>query len=120
MQLLEAGTSQAPYTMFAVNLNASRGAVGSILWMRNYDPPAGNITMQLPSVDYQNRVFVYQYYETMQWVGFNLDTGAPMWGPTEPETAFNYYDWQGYNPGVIAYGRLYSGGFGGVLYCFND
>ena len=43
-----------------------------------------------------------------------------MWGPTEPETAFNYYDWQGYNPGVIAYGRLYSGGFGGVLYCFND
>ena len=116
----QAGTSQAPYTMFAVNLNASRGAVGSILWMRNYDPPAGNITMQLPSVDYQNRVFVYQYYETMQWVGFNLDTGAPMWGPTEPETAFNYYDWQGYNPGVIAYGKLYSGGFGGVLYCFND
>jgi outer membrane protein assembly factor BamB len=114
------GGSQAPYTLFAINLNASKGAVGSILWMKNYNPPAGNITMQLPSVDYPNRVFVYQYYETMQWVGFNLDTGVPMWGPTEPETAFNYYDWSGYNPGVMAYGNLYSGGFGGVLYCFND
>ena len=114
------GASQAPYTMFAVNLNASRGQIGSILWMRNYDPPAGNITLQLPSIDYQNRVFVYQYYETMQWVGFSLDNGAPLWGPTAPETAFNYYDWSGYNPGVMAYGNLYSGGFGGVLYCFND
>jgi outer membrane protein assembly factor BamB len=114
------GASQAPYTMFAVNLNGSKGQIGSILWMKNYNPPAGNITMQLPSIDYQTRVFVYQYYETMQWVGFNLDTGVPMWGPTEPETAFNYYDWSGYNPGVMAYGNLYSGGFGGVLYCFND
>jgi outer membrane protein assembly factor BamB len=114
------GTSQAPYTMFAINLNASKGTIGSLLWMKNYDPPASNITMQLPSVDYQNRVFVYQYYETMQWVGYNLDTGAQIWGPTEPETAFNYYDWSGYNPGVIAYGNLYSGGFGGVTYCFND
>ena len=34
--------------------------------------------------------------------------------------AFNYYDWSGYNPGVMAYGNLYSGGFGGVTYCFND
>jgi hypothetical protein len=114
------GTSQTPYTMFAVDINTTHTSFGSILWMKNYDPPAGNITLQLPSVDFQNRVFVYQYYETMQWVGYSLDTGAQIWGPTPSETAFNYYDWSGYNPGVIAYGNLYSGGFGGVTYCYND
>jgi hypothetical protein len=114
------GASQAPYTMFAVDLNNTHSTFGQILWMKTYNPPPGNITLQLPSVDFQNRVFVYQYYETVQWVGYNLDTGAQIWGPTLSETAFNYYDWSGYNPGVMAYGNLYSGGFGGVTYCYND
>ena len=116
----DTGYPQLPYTMFAINLNASRGAIGSILWMQNYNPPAGNETLQLCVVDFQTRVFVYQYYETVQWVGFSLNTGAPIWGPTPSEVAFNYYDWSGYNPGVMAYGNLYSGGFGGVTYCYND
>ena len=113
------GSSQGPYTMFAVNLNASKGAVGSLLWMKTYDPPAGNITLQFTDIDYQNRVFAMQYYETMQWVGFNLDTGAPIWGPTAEQVAFNYYDWSGYDSGTIAYGNLYNGGFGGVTYCYD-
>ena len=71
----DTGYPQLPYTMFAINLNASRGAIGSILWMQNYNPPAGNKTLQLCVVDFQTRVFVYQYYETMQWVGFSLNTG---------------------------------------------
>jgi len=114
------GYPQLPYTMFAVNLNASRGQIGSILWMQNYNPPAGNITLQLCNVDFQTRVFAFQYYETVQWVGYSLDTGNLLWGPTPSEVAFNYYDWSGYNPGVMAYGNLYSGGFGGVTYCYND
>ena len=116
----DTGSFDQPYTMFAVNLNSSVGTVGSILWMKTYNPPLGNITLQLPIVDFQTRVFVFQYYETMQWVGFSLTNGNPIWGPTPSEVAFNYYDWSGYNPGVMAYGNLYSGGFGGVTYCFND
>ncbi len=55
----------------------------------------------------------------MQWVGYSLTNGNKLC-TTQAEVPFNYYDWSGYNPGVMAYGNLYSGGFGGVTYCFND
>jgi hypothetical protein len=115
------GYPQLPYTMFAVNLNASRGAIGSILWMKNYNPPAGNITLQQSAVDYQNRVFILSYRETMQWIAYNLDTGALMWGPTAPQAAFDYYG----TPGVptltatLAYGKLYSMSFAGIMYTYD-
>jgi len=38
-------TSQTPYTYYAVNLNASNGAVGSMLWSKTLQPPAGNLTV---------------------------------------------------------------------------
>jgi hypothetical protein len=113
------GYPQLPWTMFAINLNASKGAIGSILWMRNYDPPTGNLTVQQGPIDWQTRVFTLAYEETMQWIGFNLDTGAPIWGPTAPETAFDYYDGPG-STGNMAYGNLYSSSYGGIAYCFND
>ena len=67
------GGLQLPYTMFTVNLNASRGAIGSILWMKTYDPPAGNLTMSFGAADFQNRVFYFNYQEKLNWIGYNLD-----------------------------------------------
>ena len=32
----------------------------------------------------------------MQWVGYNLDTGEKLWGPTASQSAFDYYG----NPGT--------------------
>ena len=116
------GTSQGPFTFFAVNLNASKGAIGQILWTQTFNPPTGNLTLVQGPFDFQNRVFTFNYVETQQWAGYSMDTGKYLWTTSsETElTPFNYYDWRGYNPGVIAYGNLYSGGFGGVLYAFND
>ena len=114
-----AGTSQGPYTYFAVNLNASKGTVGSVIWSQTYSPPAGNISLVQGPFDFQNHVFTFNYIETMQWAGYSMTTGQLLW-TTPSETAFNYYDWVGYNPGVIAYGKLFSGGFGGVLYAYDD
>jgi hypothetical protein len=113
------GTSQGPYNYFAVNLNASKGNVGSVIWSQTYNPPAGNLSLVQGPFDFQNRVFTFNYIETMQWAGYSMNTGQLLW-TTPSETAFNYYDWVGYNPGVIAYGKLFSGGFGGVLYAYND
>ncbi len=113
------GYPQLPWTMFAINLNASKGAIGSILWMQNYNPPAGNLTVQQGPVDWQTRVFSLGYEETIQWVGYNLDTGQLLWGPTAPETAFDYYDGPG-STGNMAYGNLYSSSYGGICYCYND
>jgi outer membrane protein assembly factor BamB len=58
----------------------------------------------------------------MQWVGYDLDTGNQLWGPTASQSAFDYYG----NPGtvtlggVIAYGNIYVSSFSGILYCYND
>jgi len=116
------GTQQGPYTFFTVNLNASKGAIGSIRWMKTYDPPAGNITLLQEPVDFQTRVFTFSYQETIQWVGYNLDTGEKLWGPTDPQGSWDYYGNPGVSqlPGVIAYGNLYDSSFGGVLYCYDD
>jgi len=116
--------SSSPYTYFAVNLNASKGTVGSILWMQTYNAPPGNITIFEAGADRATDVFVEYYHETMQWVGYSMDTGARLWGPVGNETALDYYGNQqssGYlcNTGFIAYSNLYYMGFGGILYCYN-
>ena len=117
-----AGTQQNPYTYFAVNLNASKGAIGNVLWTKTYTPPAGNLTVVAEPVDFHTRVFTFSYQETMQWVGYSLDTGAPLWGPTASQASFDYYG----NPGqptllgVAAYGNIYVASFSGITYCYND
>jgi hypothetical protein len=115
------GTNQAPYTYFTVNLNASKGEIGNVLWTKTYDPPAGNLTVIAEPTDFVNHVFTFSYQETMQWVGYNLDTGEKMWGPTASQAPFDYYG----NPGqptllgVIAYGHLYVASFSGITYAYN-
>jgi len=110
------GYPQLPWTMFSVNLNASRGAIGSILWMKNYDPPTGNMTVSAGGVDWQNRVFTFSYKDTMQWVGYSLDNGNMLWGPTPSQAPFDYYSLSS----LLAYGNLYCSSYSGILYCYND
>jgi hypothetical protein len=113
--------SSTPYTYFAVNLNASKGTVGSVLWSNTISAPANNITVFAGGVDAESGVFVESYKETAQWVGYDLRTGAKLWGPTAQQTALDYYgtDFGGVLNGQMAYGNLYSCGFGGVMYCYN-
>ena len=118
------GYPQLPYTLFLVNLNATVGPIGSILWTQNYNPPAGNLTLSVTGVDWQTRVFIINYKETMQYVGYSLTTGAEIWGPTTTENALQYYglgSMSSYNSAYgFGYGNLYADGMGGVLYAYND
>ncbi len=115
------GTQQGPYTYLGVNLNASKGQIGNVMWTKTYTPPAGNVSVVSEPVDFKSRVFTFSYQETMQWVGYNLDTGEKIWGPTASQSAFDYYG----NPGqptllgVAAYGNLYVSSFSGILYAYN-
>jgi hypothetical protein len=114
-------SNTAPYTYFAINVNATRGAVGSVLWTKTVNPPAGNVTVLLGPTDPTAGVFTEGYEQTMQWVGYNLYTGAQMWGPTPSQAALDYYG----NPitpfivSQLAYGNLYSMGYAGILYCYD-
>ncbi len=111
-----------PFTLWAISDKpATRG---QLLWKQSYAAPAGNLTRRFLTfpIDITNRVFVMSDVETMQFLGFNLDTGALIWGPTNiPIRAYNYYGSGegGGQRGAIAYGNLYVQGFGGELLCIN-
>ncbi len=108
-------------TVFAISLKPS--SRGTLLWIKNYTAPLGNITRQFETVDPVNRVFTMSDKETMQWSGFNLDTGAPLWGPVGQTRALNFYPTIGSGGvsqvGYCAYGNLYSMGYGGEVFCYS-
>jgi hypothetical protein len=117
-----AGYPQLPFTLFAVNLNASKGAIGSVLWSKTYDPPAGNLTVKFAGADPTTNAFFLSYAEKLQYMGYSLIDGSFLWGPSQQQTAFDYYGapyftWQ---PTQIAYGNIYDSSFSGILYCYND
>jgi outer membrane protein assembly factor BamB len=104
---------------------------GELLWIENYTLsslglPSGNLTVLLGTgfpVDPETRVFVMNIKETMQWMGFDLDTGEKLWGPVGNPRAFNFYGCIGLGGsgqvGYIAYGNLYVAGYGGELFCYD-
>ncbi|HTY75974.1 MAG TPA: PQQ-binding-like beta-propeller repeat protein, partial [Candidatus Nanoarchaeia archaeon] len=108
-------------TFFALSLKP--GTLGQLIWQQTYTTP-GNLTFQLGQVDPTNNVFIMSTKETMQWYGFSLTTGNQLWGPLGNPTAFNYYSTIGQGSsadvGYIAYGNFYVGGYGGIIYCYND
>ena len=114
--------SNAPYTYFAVNLNASKGQVGSILWMKNYNPIIQNITVIQGGNDPALGVFVEKLKETNQWAGYSMRTGDLLWGPVGDQLPLDYYG----NPGHeqvyahIAYGKVYASGYSGVIYAYDE
>jgi hypothetical protein len=114
-------TGVTPYTYFAVNLNASKGAIGTVLWWNTLTPPAGNLTVEQGLADPTVGVFVQSYKETMQWVGYSMATGAKIWGPTASQTALDYYGapYYPFLAGQLAYGKLYSAEYGGIVYCYD-
>jgi outer membrane protein assembly factor BamB len=61
--------------------------------------------------------------ETKQWLGYDLDTGELLWGPLGETRDFNYYPTVGMGgsgqAGFVAYGNLYTGGYGGEFFCYS-
>ncbi|MCW4045144.1 MAG: PQQ-binding-like beta-propeller repeat protein [Candidatus Bathyarchaeota archaeon] len=112
------GTSWAPYTLWAISLKPT--SRGSLLWMKTYDPPAGNLTRSFRFIDPVNRVFIFWDKETVSYSGYSLDDGSLLW-TTPSENPFNIYAGGG---GSIwtqtrAYGKLYSTGYSGMVYCYD-
>jgi outer membrane protein assembly factor BamB len=111
--------ASAPFTLWAMSLKPENK--GTLLWMTNINAPPGNQTLFLGPVDFTNRVFTIAYKETMVWYGYNLDTGAQLWGPTAPENPWSYYDYQQSATGFpkIAYDKLYICGYDGICYAYD-
>lgn len=117
------GNPAIPYaTFWAISLKPE--SRGSLLWTKNIEAPPGNVTIGVGPVDGGSRVFFLSSKETMQWWGYNLDTGEMLWGPiAENARSFQYYGGtMGDIPqkGFVAYGKLYTAGFGGELFCYDS
>jgi hypothetical protein len=107
-----------PYTFWAISIAPS--SRGDLLWVEDYDAPTGNVTRIMGVVDEETRVFTLSEKETMVWHGYDLDTGEEIWGPTDPQVAFDYYGTVSNTMKASkAYGNMYYAGYGGVLYCYD-
>ena len=71
----------------------------------------------------EDGVFVVTAKDTTSLYGFSTDTGAQIWGPTDTQPYLDAYtlgEERAIGRGVaIAYGKLYSVGMGGILYCYD-
>ncbi len=110
-------TGQPPFTLWAISLKPETR--GQLIWMKNYDPIEGNVTLLRGPVDADSRVFVITQKETIVMDGYDLDTGKKLY-TTQRQTDWDYYisgsvsSWP-----KIAYGNLYSSSYGGILYCYG-
>ena len=128
--------SQTPYEYFGIGLNATglfepvnggatttAGSVnlGTELWSNTLQPPTNNLTVLWAGIDPVTNVFVLNYRETVQFVGFSLLTGKQIWGPTTPQAPLDYYgsDGSGSISDTIAYGNIYSSAYAGIVYCYR-
>ena len=115
------GSSWAPYTMWAISLKPDTR--GQLLWMKTYDPPAGNLSRSIRQVDPVSRVIAMYDQQTMQYSGYSLDDGRYLWGPTQSEAPLNFYALTtgafGAGASAVAYGNLYSTGYSGIVYCYD-
>ena len=116
------------WTYFAVNLNASRGHIGSVLWWSpTYSSPRDK-TITYGGADPTARVFTEVCKETQNIVGYSYNGGQKLWEtdmvnsiPQSEITPLDYFGNPAYpyvatNP---AYGNLYVLAYGGVLYCYD-
>jgi hypothetical protein len=114
--------SDTPYTYFTLNVDESTpSSLGTVIWHQTETPPPNNITVLEAGIDPVNRVFVEDYRETQQYVGYSLDTGAKLWGPTVPQAQLDYYGSpaSGSLANAFAYGKMYSSAYAGIVYCYD-
>ena len=108
-----------------INLDASKGAIGSILWGPT---EIKLVDKENHNYDYQRAaegVFIFQRDPDMGWMAYDMHTGTKLWESTFGEGDYNPYAYYicstGYNPtgNAIADGRLFSTGYSGFVWCYN-
>jgi hypothetical protein len=116
MKINEHAAPYSPMPDKPFTQNNNLGFTGTVLWNKNFTYPlSGNKTWNLQSVSYEDQVFTIRCKETMQLWGYSLENGNLLWGPTEPQPAWDMYGMSS----NVAYGKIYSCGYAGILYCYD-
>ena len=109
-----------PYTLWAVNLNASRGQIGQVMWIRNYTGSADYVYTDW-STRSKNQCLHYIFQRNRAMERIQLVNWRKTLGSNQPEEAWNFY---GGTTGLTAPyasgdGIFYSAGYSGVLYAYD-
>ena len=94
---------------------------GELLFNKTWTPDIMDVRYAWSSASLEDGVFVITSIDSRQHWGFSVDNGDLLWGPTEQMHYLNMWH-GGYSitgGTTIGYGRLFSMGYGGILYCHN-
>jgi outer membrane protein assembly factor BamB len=105
------------FTMWAISLKPE--SRGSLLWIRNYTSPEGQITLRLGPVDPINRIWTVCSQEEMKVYGYSLDTGELKWTSDPMTNPMSAYNRMGSTEAGTAYGNLYTADYSGITYCWS-
>jgi outer membrane protein assembly factor BamB len=113
--------SNTEVTSWAINLNSSRGAIGSLLYKKTVAAPSawttGNITVQFQTAS--EDIYLYWGQEIQKFFAFSAHTGDYMWATAESQNYLNFYGVTSERPALIAYGKIFSSGTSGIVYCYD-
>jgi outer membrane protein assembly factor BamB len=105
---------ERPVVIWSFSLESTTDTL-PLLYNTTWQPPTGDLSISYGETSLEDKVFTIKIKETRQIYGFNLDTGQKIWGPSESQAALDIYGFSG----SIAYGKLLSTGYGGILYCYD-
>ncbi len=108
---LNLGTSN--WTVWCISTKP--GQEGQLLWTKDYTASDG-ITRSLRAASVESNVFAIWGTESRQHWGYSLSTGEQIWGPTESQDSWDYSVG---TVGNIAYGKLFTFGYSGKVYCHD-
>ena len=78
------------YSIWALDLTVGRQ--GQQLWKKDYaGPPIKNSTLRMGGASLEDGIFTLNCKNTRQWYGYDLDTGALVWGPTDSQPQYDMY-----------------------------
>jgi outer membrane protein assembly factor BamB len=115
--------SATSVTHWGINLNSSKGTIGTVLFKKTETAPsawsAGNLTLAYQ--DTTEDIFLYYSIQTTNYYGFSAEDGRYLWETPISENYQNFYGWTefGERPVLIAYDKFYSTGVSGTVYCYD-
>jgi hypothetical protein len=116
--------NQTHVITWGINLNSSKGAIGTVLFNEVWAAPSewldGNVAVSFGTISNIDNVFTVNGKENRLRYGFSTETGKYLWTISEPMAMLGHLSggfWG--EEGLIAYGNLYLGTVSGVIQAFD-
>jgi outer membrane protein assembly factor BamB len=126
-RIIGASVSTTAVSLWGINVNASKGAIGGTLFKNTWNAPAKWAEMQLSVSGMQSGWVTWSQEDLVGvlWVkdvrehyGFSLSNGENLWS-TPSQNYMDAFDDTPASARAVAYGRFYSASVSGIVYCYD-